>query len=99
MRSPVLELSTSMRSTWLWAADVDEACALARLLEGEGCSVRPVTGRNAEERVLDLDIGVVAGESLDALVRAGYSFRWSPQQHPLDCGEGLYGVRVARPKL
>lgn len=94
MPSKELELSTSSRSTWVWAVDVDEAGELRRLLEAAGCSVRATAGRNAEPRALDLDIGVVAFDGLAALRSVGYSFRWHPGQHPLDRSETKYGVYV-----
>ncbi len=54
-------------------------------------------GGNAEPRVLDLDIGVVALEGLEALGRADYTFRWHPGQSSLNRAPVLYGVTVADP--
>lgn len=88
-----LELSTSPRSTWVWAADIDQVAALREIL---GPGARAAVGRNSEDRVLDLDIGVVAADALDALAAAGYSFRWhAEQQHPLNRTADIYGVPVA----
>jgi hypothetical protein len=95
MRSTELELSTSPRATWVWAVDEDHARELRELLAAAGCSAYPAAGRNAEARVLDLDIGVVAADGLDALVVAGYSFRWSVQQADANRGSDLYGIPVA----
>lgn len=92
MRSMELELSTSMRSTWVWAVDAEHARELLALL---GKGAHPATGRNAEDRVIDIDIGVVAHYALEALLRAGYTFRWSPQQHELNREADFYGVAVA----
>lgn len=90
-----LELSTSPRATWVWAANRDQADALQALLEARGCQVTPARGGNSEDRTLDLDIGVVALEGLECLQNAGYSFRWHPGQHPLNAAEDLYGIPVA----
>lgn len=89
-----LELSTSPRATWVWAADEDEAKSVHALLTAAGCQVEPARGRNADTRTLDLDIGVVALEGLECLRDAGYSFRWHIAQHPLDRAEDLYGIPV-----
>lgn len=90
----LLEVSTSPRSTWVWASDVDEAQQVRKILRTAGCEVYPAVGRNAEPRVLDLEIGVVAGEGLQALVEAGYSFLWHPTQHVLNRGATVLGVPV-----
>ena len=92
-----LQLSTSPRATWLWAVDVDQAQELRSLLKEAGGSVSSAVGRNAEPRVLDLDIGVVALDSLEVLRRAGYSFRWHPQQSALNRATDLYGIPVSAP--
>ncbi len=92
-----VELSTSPRATWLWAVDVDQARELRSLLEAAGCSVSGAVGRNAEPRVLDLDIGVVAYEALEVLRRVGYSFRWHSQQSELNRSTDLYGIPVSAP--
>lgn len=89
-----LELSTSPRATWVWAADGDQAESLRALLEAGGYHVSAARGGNAEDRTLDLDIGVVALEGLECLRDAGYSFRWHPGQHPLDRTEDRYGIPV-----
>ena len=94
MRPRELELSTSPRSTWVWAADVAEADQLRELLTEAGCSPMDAVGSKAEPRVLDLDIGVVALDGLEALVRAGYTFRWHPGQYALNRSETLYGIAV-----
>ncbi|NUU06427.1 hypothetical protein [Leifsonia sp. C5G2] len=93
-----LELSKSPRATWVWAADRDQAAKLETLLTSNGCQVSAARGENAEERTLDLDIGVVAMEGLESLQKAGYSFRWHPAQHPLDRTADLYGIPVASAK-
>lgn len=90
-----LEVSTSPRATWVWAADRDQAESLLALLQAGGCEGAVAHGGNAEDRILDLDIGVVAMEGLERLRDAGYSFRWHTTQHPLNRAEDLYGIPVA----
>lgn len=90
-----LQLSTSMRMTWVWAEDEAQAQHLRLLLQTAGCSVYPAQGRNAEPRILDLDIGVVALEGIRALHDAGYSFRWHAQQHELNRQRDFGGIPVA----
>lgn len=89
-----LEVSTSPRATWVWAADRDEAESLRVILKAGGCQVQPARGGHAEARTLDLDIGVVALEGLELLHNAGYSFRWHSSQHPLNRADDLYGIAV-----
>ena len=90
----ILDVSTSPRATWVWAPDVDQAQRLRDILTAAGCSVQNATGRNAEHRVLDLDIGVVALEGLEVLIAAGYSFRWHNDQHPLNRSSTIFGLPV-----
>lgn len=89
-----LEVSTSPRSTWVWAENVDEAEQLRGLLGAAGCEVYPASGRNAEPRVLDLEIGYVAGEGIAALHSAGYRFLWHPSQYVLNRGATILGFPV-----
>lgn len=90
-----LELSTSPRAIWVWAADDAQAEALRASLAGAGHEVAAARGGNAEGRTLALDIGVVGFEALQFLLGAGYSLRWHPGQHPLNRAEHLYGIPVA----
>jgi hypothetical protein len=90
-----LELSTSPRATWVWAANRNQAESLRALLEADGCQVAAAHDGIAGDLTLDLDIGVVALEGLECLREAGYSFRWHSVQHPLDCAEDMYGIPVA----
>ena len=93
-----LELSTSPRATWVWAADVEEAERVREILGAAGCSVHNASGRNSEPRVLDLDIGVDALAGLEALNDAGYSFQWHPDQSKLNRGPSLFGIAVREPR-
>ena len=92
-----LEVSTSPRSTWVWARDVDEAATVRELLVAARCSFYPSSGRNSEPRILDLDIGVVALEGFEVLRRAGYAFRWHPTQHLLDRRGEIFGISISAP--
>ncbi|MBX3196292.1 MAG: hypothetical protein KF727_14490 [Microbacteriaceae bacterium] len=90
----ILAVSSSPRSTWVWAADEAAAAEVRAGLEAAGRSWWPAEGRNAEARVTDLDIGVDAAESLAVLVTAGYTFRWHESQYEMDRHPTLYGVDV-----
>lgn len=90
----LLEISTSPRSTWLWANDAEQAEQLRELLTAAGCEVYSAAGQNAEPRILDLDIGVVAGEGLMALAAEGYGFIWHHSQHVLNRGQTVLGVPI-----
>jgi len=94
-RALALELSTSPRATWVWAADQDQAEVLQTSLNVAGHEAVAARGGNAESRTLDLDIGAVALEGLQFLQDAEYSFRWHPEQHPLNRAERLHGIPVA----
>lgn len=90
-----LELSTSPRATWVWAHDTVEAERLRDILVAAGRSVSPAAGKNAEPRILDIDIGIDAADGLAALKEAGYSFCWHPSQHELNRGPILLGHSIA----
>jgi hypothetical protein len=79
----------------VWATDRDQAELLQTLLKATGCEVSAARGGNAEDRTLNIDIGVVALEGLECLRDAGYSFRWHPGQHLLDRAADRYGIPVA----
>ena len=89
-----LEISTSSRATWIWAKDVAEAESLREILTAAHCSFSDPTGKNAEPRILDLDIGIDAAEGLIALELAGYSFQWHPTQHELNREPTLLGLTI-----
>jgi hypothetical protein len=72
-----------------------DAEQLRSVLVAAGRSVTNASGKNAEARVLDLDIGVDAMECLEVLQSAGYSFCWHPTQHKLNRQPHLYGVAVS----
>lgn len=90
-----LEISTSPRATWVWATDLDHAEELRKILTAARCAVSTAAGRNSEPRVLDIDIGVVALDGLEALQRSGYTFRWHAGQHELNRSTNLFGLAVA----
>jgi hypothetical protein len=89
-----LEISTSPRATWVWAQNEAEAESLREILTASHCSFSDPTGKNAESRILDLDIGIVAAEGLTALKVAGYSFQWHPTQHELNREPTLFGLTI-----
>ncbi len=90
-----LHISTSPRATWVWAPDAEVANRLQGILSEAGCSYSNAVGKHADNRILDLDIGVVALDGLNALADAGYTFRWHPKQHSLNRGSNLYGMSVS----
>jgi len=98
LRAIELELSISPRATWVWAADKGQAETLRASLTAAGHEASAAHGGNAESRTLDIHIGATALEGLQFLLDAGYSFRWHPEQHPLNRAELLYGIPVARPR-
>jgi hypothetical protein len=89
-----LEISTSPRATWIWAQNAGEAEILREILTAAHCSFSDPAGKNAEPRILDLDIGIVAAEGLTALEMAGYSFQWHPTQHKLNRQPTLLGLTI-----
>ena len=95
IRAMELEISTSPRATWVWAADERLAVKLRASLNAAGHEAAAARGGSAESRTMDVDIGGVALEGLQFLLDAGYSFRWHPGQHPLNRVERLYGIPVA----
>ena len=60
-----LEISTSPRSTWVWAPDDQTGEAVRAILTAAGQAGHAAAGPNAEARVTDVDIGVVALDALD----------------------------------
>lgn len=75
-----LQLSTSPRTTWLWAPDADTASQVREITGG-----RPVSRRGEPlPLVTDIDIGVVALDACQALAAAGFTFTWHESEHPLN---------------
>lgn len=93
-----LEVSSSPRSTWVWARNDAQAAQLLAILLAADCSVEPARGRNAESRVLDIDIGYEALGAFNVLAGAGYSFRWHPRQHELNRHSTFLGHEVVDPR-
>lgn len=92
-----LGVSTSPRRTWVWAPDEESAERVREVLTAAGTDWRQAQlGGIASSAVTDIDVGVVALESLEALVAAGMSFRWADQQAPENRSPDLYGIPIAR---
>lgn len=94
-----LQVTTSPRSTWLWAA-TDADAAEVRALLNAGAHFWVPAYRHGREvaRVTDVEIGATALEALEALTGAGWSLRWHPNQHPLNQRDTLLGFPVAPPE-
>lgn len=75
-----LQFSSSPRSTWLWASDVDTARHVREITGG-----RPVVRRGGRlSLITDIDIGVDALEACETLAARGFTFTWHDSVHPLD---------------
>jgi len=93
----VLEVTTSPRSTWLWAATVDAAAAVRALLDAHSMSWElPYRYGREVPQVTDVEIGVTAAEACEVLAEAGWTFRWHPDQEPLNRRETLRGVPISQ---
>lgn len=76
-----LQISSSPRSTWLWAPDQD---TVGRVREVLG-DWSPVRHRGEElPLVMDIDICVMAYETCLKLAEAGFTFDWHESEHPLN---------------
>lgn len=93
-----LEISSSPRSTWVWARDAAESEEIHRVLTAARCSTYPANGLPAGTFALELDIGVVAMECLNALARVGYTFRWHTQQYEMNRPSIFLGINVSPPR-
>lgn len=91
-----LRLSTSPRSTWLWAPDAGTAARVQQLTGG-----RPATRRGHQvPLVTDIGIGVVALHACEKLAAAGFTFTWHESEHPLNrhgWPAGLPGMPATNP--
>jgi hypothetical protein len=75
-----LRFSSSPRMTWLWAPDAETAAQV------RGCG-RPAYRAGTElPLVTDIDIGVTAYETCQALAEAGFTFTWHESVSPLNRG-------------
>lgn len=73
-----LQFSSSPRMTWLWAPDAETAARVRRY-------GRPAYRGGTElPLVTDIDIGVIAYETCQALTTAGFTFTWHESVHPLN---------------
>lgn len=82
-----LEISTSPRSTWVWAPDTEATTQVRRILD-EGGHWWQIgrRGRTDLPLVTDVEIGVVALDACQALAEAGFTFRWHDEQLLIDRG-------------
>ncbi|MBS1906197.1 MAG: hypothetical protein JST33_06435 [Actinobacteria bacterium] len=86
-----LEITTTPRETLVWAPTAQAAARLRKLLTDSGCLVLEadpseldfvdrVPDHEREEfdpaRIIDVEIGAEAYESLTALAKAGHELRW-----------------------
>lgn len=89
-----LALSTTPRETWVWTDSDQQKEQIQALLADAGCLVLPTSEPHPEPRAINVEIGVTAMESLQALERAGASFQWHPSQHEFDRAPQLFGMPV-----
>jgi hypothetical protein len=91
-RMTTLMIATSPRSTWITAPDVDSAAAIRALLVGRFHEVH--RRGQVDPLAIDVGIGVEAMEAGEVLIQAGHSFRWHPDQHPLNRDGTAWGISV-----
>lgn len=75
---PSLLLSTTPRSTFVWAADAQQAAAVRDALAADSHFTVPA----ADPHTVDVEIGAAAYEAVAALRDAGFTFQWHPTQRP-----------------
>lgn len=105
----ILEITTSPRETLVWAPTIQDADELRRSLSDSGHLVLEADpweldffGRIPDDerhefdpaRVLNVEIGITAHESLTALLRAGHELRWHRWQGVENRGD-VWGVPIA----
>ncbi|WP_149203851.1 hypothetical protein [Actinotalea subterranea] len=91
----VLRVSTSPRSTWLWAEDDIFAAWVRDILVAAGADWRPATALGAEVlEATDVGIGVEALDACTALVAAGFTLEWHPLQDPRNQSETFLGLAI-----
>ncbi|GIG40734.1 hypothetical protein [Cellulomonas phragmiteti] len=94
-----LQVTTSPRSTWLWAAsDADAAEVRALLDAGAHFWVPAYRYGNEVARVTDVEIGATALDACETLTASGWVLRWHPDQHPLNRRNTLLGLPIAQPE-
>ena len=108
----ILEITTSPRETLVWAPTLQDADELRRSLSDSGNLVLeadpweldffgriPDDGRHEFDpaRILNVEIGITAHESLAALLRAGHELRWHRWQRD-ETRDDVWGVPVASPE-
>lgn len=75
-----VQISTSPRSTWVWAPDEASAQRVREITGGRPASYRG----DSLPLVTDIDIGVDALTACEALAAAGFTFSWHDSEHPLN---------------
>ncbi|MET0886144.1 MAG: hypothetical protein ABWX92_06805 [Mycetocola sp.] len=108
----ILEITTSPRETLVWAPTTQDAAELRRLLSDAGHFVSeadpseldffdriPDDERHVFDpaRILDVEIGITAAESLAELIGAGHELRWHRWQSEKNRHDA-WGVPVASPR-
>lgn len=77
-----LRISTSPRSTWLWAPDTQTAQLVHALLDAGGYTWAVARRGRAElPLVTNVEIGPVALEACQTLAAASFTFVWQEEQH------------------
>lgn len=89
-----LALSTAPRETWVWTDNDQQKEQIQALLADAGCLVLPALEPHPEPRAINIEVGVTAMDSLQALERSGARFRWHPSQHELNRNPQLFGIPV-----
>lgn len=108
----ILEVITSPRETLVWAPTVEDADEFRRSLSDSGHLVLEADpweldffGRIPDDerhefdpaRIVNVEIGITANESLAALLRAGHELRWHRWQRD-ETRDDVWGVPVASPE-
>ena len=91
----VLLVSTSPRSTWIWAPDTATCDRVRAALTASASTWREAV-RYGEpvENVTDVEIGWDATQACEALAASGFSFGWHPDQFPMNRSSRRLGVSI-----
>ena len=89
-------MSTSPRTTWLWAPNDQVHQDVRRTLKSHDALAKDAYGRGVVlPLVTDVEIGYEAGNAMELLTEAGYTFAWHPSQDPRNRRDQLRGYPVA----